>query len=689
MSKIDTEYITKVARQTILRVDACLAELGRNAFLGSYPTLKRESSKLTYNENLKYETNETSVGEDDIDEGPSGRYEKALVILGDYRVLQTLMDLCITEYLYPEFTTYIKNGFGYDICIYIAALIEEKEVISFGEVNRYADIARRLMVIDLKQEPLQYARVSADARLIGFLSGDDAINPKISDFTDLFRPDDDIHKPFVNQDIIDRGADLLNEGCKILCLSGKGGRRFIAKHIAKKTGMSFLFFNIADLVWWAPDKDISSLRDALIREAYSSDAGICIYGFSEKFILGDSIDKDKGRRDMEILGEILFTPITNEGIRLILCVDDIKLLPGRDNITDAGILILPESYSFVERKKLWQGIFELYGIHLDAISFASRYRMIPREVAGAALSFVEESSGLEQDKKNEELFTRINLESIHNTDDLVGRIIYSDVKLEDVKLKANSKMILKDTVNAAFRGPMIMDDWNLKTIYHYGRGVSLLMSGPPGTGKTMSANAIAGELSLPLYQVNLSNVVDKYIGETEKNLEKAFSFAEKNSVVLFFDEADALFGTRSEVHDSIDRYANNEIAYLLQRIESYDGIVLLATNKKGNIDPAFMRRIRYIVHFDKPDEEMRRQIWQGCLKDTVPQKDIDIDYLASQFDTYTGSIIKTIFLNACTMAACDGNLTMKHIIHAIKQEMEKETTVGFEVDTLGKYAYLI
>ena len=126
MSKIDTEYITKVARQTILRVDACLAELGRNAFLGSYPTLKRESSKLTCDENLKYAMNDASVEVDNIDEGPSGRYEKALVILGDYRILQTLMDLCITEYLYPEFTTYIKNGFGYDICIYIAALIEEK-----------------------------------------------------------------------------------------------------------------------------------------------------------------------------------------------------------------------------------------------------------------------------------------------------------------------------------------------------------------------------------------------------------------------------------------------------------------------------------------------------------------------------------------------------------------------------------
>ena len=127
----------------------------------------------------------------------------------------------------------------------------------------------------------------------------------------------------------------------------------------------------------------------------------------------------------------------------------------------------------------------------------------------------------------------------------------------------------------------------------------------------------------------------------------------------------------------------------MQRMESYDGIVLLATNKKGNIDPAFLRRIRYVVHFDKPDEEMRRQIWQGCLKETIPHKDIDVDYLASQFDAYTGSVIKTIFLNACALAARDGELTMQHIIQAIIHETEKETMVEFKVDMLGKYAYLV
>ncbi|MCR4591177.1 MAG: ATP-binding protein [Lachnospiraceae bacterium] len=215
------------------------------------------------------------------------------------------------------------------------------------------------------------------------------------------------------------------------------------------------------------------------------------------------------------------------------------------------------------------------------------------------------------------------------------------------------------------------------------------MSGPPGTGKTMTANAIAGELSLPLYQVNLSNIVDKYIGETEKNLEKVFDYAEKSNAILFFDEADALFGTRSEVRDAKDRYANTEISYLLQRIEAYEGIVIMATNIKGNIDPAFMRRIRYVVHFENPDLDMRREIWKSLFTEDVPHDEIDIEYLASQFDKFTGSMIKSVFLNACSAAAGAGeNLNMRHLVSSLKHELEKGSPVGFSSDSLGKYAYL-
>ena len=403
MAMTDTDYIMTAARQIIIRVDEYLTELGRNVFLSSYPTLEREVSKLT-DDKLEEWAKVEAVTKEDITTEPSCRYAKALGILGDNPVLQTLLDLCIAGYFFPEFFSYIKEGFGYDTCIYLAAILEGTEKITYAEMVKCAYIARRLMTINLKFEPLQYAWVSADARLIGFLSGDDSINPKLFDFTVIFNPEDKIHDPFVNQDIIERGAAFFERGGKLLCLSGKGGRRFIAKHIAKKTGTGFLFLNIADLVWKASDEDISFIRDVLIREAYISDIGICIFGFSKQFIIGGSSDNYRGRRNMEILRDILFDPIIYEGIKLILCVDDIKLFPKRESDIDAGILFLPECYSFEERKKLWLGIFDLYGISLDAISYAARYRMTPREVANAALSYLEETTGLDTNKKSEDFF---------------------------------------------------------------------------------------------------------------------------------------------------------------------------------------------------------------------------------------------------------------------------------------------
>ena len=200
----------------------------------------------------------------------------------------------------------------------------------------------------------------------------------------------------------------------------------------------------------------------------------------------------------------------------------------------------------------------------------------------------------------------------------------------------------------------------------------MLFAGPSGTGKTMAAEIIAAELGLELYKIDLSTVVSKYIGETEKNLSRIFAEAETSNAILFFDEADALFGKRSEVKDSHDRYANIEIGYLLQRMEEYDGVVILATNLRKNMDEAFVRRLQFTVEFPFPNAEDRRRIWKGVWPAQTPcDPALDVDFLARRFEI-TGGSIRNIALAAAFLAAADGNVvTMEHLIHATQREYQK------------------
>ena len=202
-------------------------------------------------------------------------------------------------------------------------------------------------------------------------------------------------------------------------------------------------------------------------------------------------------------------------------------------------------------------------------------------------------------------------------------------------------------------------------------GVVALFAGPSGTGKTLAAEVVAGDLGLDLYKVDLSAVVSKYIGETEKNLERIFGAAAAGDLVLFFDEADALFGKRSEVSDAHDRYANIEVAYLLQRLETYDGLVVLATNLQRNIDPAFLRRISVAVDFVAPEEPERRAIWARAFPPTAPVADVDLDFLARQFKV-TGGVISNAALGAAFLAADeDSPITMRHAVLSVKREFQK------------------
>jgi DNA polymerase III delta prime subunit len=206
-----------------------------------------------------------------------------------------------------------------------------------------------------------------------------------------------------------------------------------------------------------------------------------------------------------------------------------------------------------------------------------------------------------------------------------------------------------------------------------GTGICALFSGPPGTGKTLAAHVIADSLGMDLYQVELSSIVDKYIGETEKNLEKVFAEAESMNAVLFFDEADALFGSRSEVKDAKDRYANQEIAYLLQRMEQFDGITVLASNLRGNIDPAFARRLHFIVSFPDPDEKTRRRLWEHHLAGIPTDADdqVDLDWLAKTVEVAGGDIRNIVLSSAYAAVAESLPVGMRHVRSAVRREYIK------------------
>jgi SpoVK/Ycf46/Vps4 family AAA+-type ATPase len=250
---------------------------------------------------------------------------------------------------------------------------------------------------------------------------------------------------------------------------------------------------------------------------------------------------------------------------------------------------------------------------------------------------------------------------------IVPRYGWSDIILPEDQLDLLHEII--DTVRGR---PKVLDTWGVGIKLASSRGVTVLFAGPPGTGKTMAAEIIAGELGLDLYRIDLSTVVSKYIGETEKNIERIFQEAEQSNAILFFDEADALFGKRSEVRDSHDRYANIEISYLLQRMEAYDGVTILATNLRGNLDEAFTRRLQFAVNFPFPEIEDRLRIWHTLFPPDVPiADDVDFGYLSERFRVAGGNI-RNIIVSAAYLAAADGErVNMSHLLHGTRRELQK------------------
>ena len=243
---------------------------------------------------------------------------------------------------------------------------------------------------------------------------------------------------------------------------------------------------------------------------------------------------------------------------------------------------------------------------------------------------------------------------------------------QDIVLPPDQLEHLREVCAHVKHRQRVFAEWGFGGKISLGKGLSALFVGPSGTGKTMAAEVIAGELGLDLFKIDLSCLVSKYIGETEKNLSRVFEEAEQSNAILFFDEADSVFGKRSEVKDSHDRYANIEVNYLLQRMEEYEGVVILASNYQRNIDEAFTRRIRFIIEFPFPDDDYRRRIWGKVFPDHTPLgEDIDFDFLSHKLKL-SGGNIRNIALGAAFLAAGNGGrVEMGHVIGAAKREFQK------------------
>jgi hypothetical protein len=255
------------------------------------------------------------------------------------------------------------------------------------------------------------------------------------------------------------------------------------------------------------------------------------------------------------------------------------------------------------------------------------------------------------------------------------------VELGAVVLPRDRAEQLHEIVASVRLAPKVLDQWDFQRQLPYGRGTIALFHGQSGTGKTMAAHAIARELEVHLLRLDLSRVVSKYIGETEKNCDQVFRDATSSGAAIVIDEADALFGKRSEVKDAHDRYANIEVAYLLQRMEAYEGLAILTTNLRQNLDAAFLRRLRFIIDFPRPDMAAREEIWRRCLPEEAHTLDDAAFRLLARKIELTGGHVRQITLRAAFVAAASGSkIGLNHVAHACRAEYAKLGLPPVEVE---------
>jgi hypothetical protein len=346
------------------------------------------------------------------------------------------------------------------------------------------------------------------------------------------------------------------------------------------------------------------------------------------------------------------------GLEAFLVLLDLPGTPGPEGALEVEIPVP----SPTDRLATWQAALPLRNLDPRVLrELVSEFDLGPREIAQAARAAGENASAAD-------LRRAARARAAFAMGGLAERLV-TGADWNSLVLPPATTAHLQEIAAAARGRALVMGEWGMAA-GDRGRGLAVLFSGPSGTGKTTAAEVIARELDLDLWRVDLATTVSKWIGETEKNLKKIFDAAAAGGAILFFDEADALFGKRSEVKDARDRYANIEIDYLLQRMERHQGLAILATNRKGDLDPAFLRRLRHVVAFPFPDRDLRRAIWARAFPPSAPTDALDLDALSSL--ELAGGSIRNVALNAAFLAAAEGTpIGMAHLLRVARREYEK------------------
>ncbi len=531
--------------------------------------------------------------------------------------------------------------------------------------------------------------IRIDDRITDYLIGINRVDNRLQSFIELCQPELSVQELTLSSDLRERLLRLANRDKQPVPVyhfygTTGSGKQTAAEAICNELNIPLLVVDVKSLL--AAEIPDGQSIPLVFREGMLQNAALYLNG-SNLFFNIDSAD-GRGQYHSNILAEIEDYPHL-----VFLGSEKILELPhypkNRPFIT---IELKPPAHPV--RKQLWlqqsqNGIPISADIDFDDL--ANKFRLTAGQIADSVA--LAHSLALWRDPENglvtsDDLYLVCRQQSRQRLNTLTNQVD-SRYTWDDIILPADQKEQLMEICNQVRYHHTVYTDWGFGRKLIRGKGLNALFAGPSGTGKTMAAEIMGNELGIDLYKIDLSVIISKYIGETEKNLDRIFREGKTANAIIFFDEADALFGKRSEVRDSHDRYANIEISYLLQKMEDYDGVIILATNLKKNMDEAFARRMHFAVEFPVPEEPDRYRIWRSMFPGEAPlADDLDIAFLARQFQI-TGGNIRNIALAAAFLAAQDsGLITMENIIRATKREYQKMGKLCTETD-FGRYFNLV